>query len=236
MQACRERPDCRRSHALELHGRSRPSPQRAAIAPKRECIRRRPERDVLARCRPSPGGARQLVTRRHETPCLICPKRAHGLTGRCAAVQLRGTGLGGRSRTPGLPPESAINSSGNMRAPAKSTGAASTTLRKRSGQRMEGAALIVQTEHAVMVVGIGIRDGRFGSRVPVGSDRRRFIHIQRVVADQRNNPRHLRNHEERHQAGAEAADGSYAGHGPELLPRHSRRRPARPAAANMPQC
>ena len=109
-------------------------------------------------------------------------------------------------------------------------------VRKMSGQRMEGAALIVQTEHAVMVVSIGIRDGRFGSRVPVGGDRRRFIHIQRVVADQRNDPRHLRNHEERHQAGAEAADGSYAGHGPELLPPHSRRRPARPAAANMPQC
>ena len=109
-------------------------------------------------------------------------------------------------------------------------------MRKMSGQRMEGAALIVQTEHAVMVVSIGIREGRFGRGVPVGGDRRRFIHIQRVVADQRNDSRHLRNHEEYHQAGAEAADSSYAGHGPELLPPHSRRRPARPAAANMPQC
>ena len=40
-------------------------------------------------------------------------------------------------------------------------------MRKMSGQRMEGAALIVQTEHAVMMVSIGIRDGRFGRRVPV---------------------------------------------------------------------
>ena len=30
-------------------------------------------------------------------------------------------------------------------------------MRERSGQRMEGAALIVQTERAVMVVGIGSR-------------------------------------------------------------------------------
>ena len=54
-----------------------------------------------------------------------------------------------------------------------------------------GRTLIVQTEHAVMVV--EHRDSRSRcTGVPVGGDRRRFIHIQRVVADQRNDPRHLR--------------------------------------------
>jgi hypothetical protein len=73
---------------------------------------------------------------------------------------------------------------------------------------MESTALIVQTEHAVMMVGIGVRDGRFDRKVPMGSDRRRFIHIERVVADQRDNPHHLCGHEECHQAGAETADRS----------------------------
>ncbi len=82
------------------------------------------------------------------------------------------------------------------------------------GQRMEGAALIVQTEQAVMMVGIGTREGRIDRKVSVSSDRRRFIHIERVVADQRDNPRYLGDHEECHQAGAQTADRSYEPHGP----------------------
>ena len=96
-------------------------------------------------------------------------------------------------------------------------------MRKMSGQRMEGAALIVQTEHAVMMVSFGIRDARFGRRVPVGGDRRRFIHIQRVVADQWDNTRYLGDHEECHQAGAQAADRLYEPHGLMMLRPHSRR-------------
>ncbi|MGZ3286029.1 MAG: hypothetical protein ACXU9A_25520, partial [Xanthobacteraceae bacterium] len=44
-------------------------------------------------------------------------------------------------------------------------------VREGSGQRMESAALIVQTERAVMMVGIGSRDGRLDKRVSVGSNR-----------------------------------------------------------------
>jgi hypothetical protein len=83
-----------------------------------------------------------------------------------------------------------------------------------SGQRMEGAALIVQTEQAVMMVGIGTREGRIDGKVSVSSDRRRFIHIERVVADQRDNPRYLGDDEECHQAGAQTADRSYEPHWP----------------------
>jgi hypothetical protein len=82
-----------------------------------------------------------------------------------------------------------------------------------SGQRMEGAALIVQTEQAVMMVGIGTREGRIDRKVSVSSDRRRFVHIERVVADQRDNARYLGDHEECHQAGAQTADRSYEPHG-----------------------
>ena len=67
----------------------------------------------------------------------------------------------------------------------------------------------MQIERAVMVVGIGIRDSRFDMRVPVGSDGRRLIHIQSVVVDQRDDPRHLRDHEECQQA-MRGGSGSFA--------------------------
>ena len=86
-------------------------------------------------------------------------------------------------------------------------------MRERSGQRMEGAALIVQTERAVMVVGIGSRCGRLDKRMPMGSDRRRFIHIERVVAEQGDDPRHLRDYEECRQAGPQTAYRSFERHG-----------------------
>ena len=110
---------------------SPPSPQRAAIAPNRgRRIRHRPKAGV--RCSSRRREARAILSCVNmKTSCLTCPKRAHGRPGRCARVQLRGTGLGGRSRTPGLPPVSAINSSGAMRTLAKSTGAASIDVRER---------------------------------------------------------------------------------------------------------
>jgi hypothetical protein len=77
---------------------------------------------------------------------------------------------------------------------------------------MEGAALIVQIERAVMVVGIGTRDSRSDMRVAMSGDWHRLIHIQRVVVDQRDDPRNLRDHEERQQGCAEAADCSHERH------------------------
>jgi len=62
---------------------------------------------------------------------------------------------------------------------------------------MESAALVVQIERAVMVVGVRVSHSRFHKRVAVGSDRRRLIHIQRVVVDQRDDANHLRDYEER---------------------------------------
>jgi hypothetical protein len=79
---------------------------------------------------------------------------------------------------------------------------------------MEGAALVVQTEHAVMVVGIGTSDSRLDGKVPVGSNRRRFIYIESVVADQRDDPHHLRDREQCQQAGAETAYRSQRRHEP----------------------
>ncbi len=77
---------------------------------------------------------------------------------------------------------------------------------------MQGAALIVQIERAVMVVDIGIRNSRFDIRMPVGSDRHSLIHIQRVVVEQRDDARHLRDREERQQRCADAAYRSHERH------------------------
>ncbi len=77
---------------------------------------------------------------------------------------------------------------------------------------MQGATLIVQVNHAVMVVGIGNSNSRFDVRMPVGSDGRGLIHIQSVVVDQRDDPRNLRDHEECQQGCAEAADCSHERH------------------------
>ena len=52
---------------------------------------------------------------------------------------------------------------------------------------MQGTALIVEIERAMVVVSIGVRSSRFEISVPVGSDRRRLIHIEGVLVDQRNN-------------------------------------------------
>ena len=79
----------------------------------------------------------------------------------------------------------------------KVNGSVINRLRQRAGERMEGTALIVEIERAVMVVSIRVRGSRFHMRVPVGSDWRRLIHVQGVLVDQRDDPRHLRDNEER---------------------------------------
>ena len=61
---------------------------------------------------------------------------------------------------------------------------------------MESAALVVQIQRAVMVVGVRVCHGRFHMRVAVGSDWRRLIHIQRVFVDQRDDANHLRDYKE----------------------------------------
>ena len=178
-----------------------------------ERIRRQPELELGALLPPPPGGARQLGrAKTSNTPCPSGPKRAHGLHGPRRDNSAQRLGSWRAIENSGIAAGACDQLIREYARACKVNRSGVETWRKMSGQRMEGAALIVQTEHAVMVVSIGICDGRFGSGVPVGGDRRRFIHIQRVVADQGNDPRHLpRNHEEHHQAGAEAADGSYAG-------------------------
>jgi hypothetical protein len=44
---------------------------------------------------------------------------------------------------------------------------------------MESAALVVQIKRAMMMVGVGFRDGRFDMRVTMGTDQYGLIHIQR---------------------------------------------------------
>ena len=72
-------------------------------------------------------------------------------------------------------------------------------MREGSCESMESAALVMQIEHAVMVVGVRVYHSRFHMRVAVGSDWRRLIHIQRMVVDQRDNSNYLRDYEERQQ-------------------------------------
>jgi hypothetical protein len=72
-------------------------------------------------------------------------------------------------------------------------------VRDRPGQRVQGAALIVQLKRAVMVVGVGIYGSRAGMRVRVGGDWCCLKHIERVVVDQWDDARHLRDHKQRKQ-------------------------------------
>ena len=72
-------------------------------------------------------------------------------------------------------------------------------VRDRSGQRVQRAALIVQVKRAVMVVGVGNYRSRPGMWVRVGGDRCCLKHIKRVVVDQWDDARHLRDHEQRKQ-------------------------------------
>jgi hypothetical protein len=77
---------------------------------------------------------------------------------------------------------------------------------------MKRAALIVQADRAMMMVCVGICDTWSGKGMSVRSDRRRLIHVQRMLINQRDDPCHLRNHEECQEGGVEAADCSQEGH------------------------
>jgi hypothetical protein len=99
-------------------------------------------------------------------------------------------------------------------------------MRKRPGQRMQGTALIVQIEQAVMVVGVRICGSWFDLAVTVSGDRRSFIYIERMVVYQRDDARRLREHKEAQHAGAQPADRSHERHGIRIAPRRIVREPA----------
>jgi hypothetical protein len=71
-----------------------------------------------------------------------------------------------------------------------------STFREGSSQRVQSAALVMQIERTVMVVCVRIGDSRLYKRVFVHADRCRLVNIQRVVVEQRDDPRYLRNYKE----------------------------------------
>jgi hypothetical protein len=71
-----------------------------------------------------------------------------------------------------------------------------STFREGSSQRVQSAALIMQIEGTVMVVGVRIGDSGLHMRVFVHADRYRLVNVQGVVVEQRNDTRHLRNYKE----------------------------------------
>ena len=83
---------------------------------------------------------------------------------------------------------------------------------------MQSTALIMQIECSVVVVGIRIGDRPSDMWMLVCSDWCRLIHIQRVVIEQRNNARDLRNREDRQQGCSKALDGANEPHRVEPLP------------------
>ena len=89
----------------------------------------------------------------------------------------------------------------------------SANLRQGSGEHVQGTALIMQIECAVVVVGIGIGSRRVEVRMLMCSDRGRLVHIQRMVIEQRDYARDLRNHEDCQQGCAKAANVPHEGHG-----------------------
>jgi hypothetical protein len=132
---------------------------------------------------PSSGGARPSIMREHENLCLTCPKHAHGRPrpmhdgsaqrhGSWWTIENAGIGAGECDRL--------VRSDADAR---KGNRSGVDDVREGSRQRVESTALIVQIERAVMVVGVGARDSRSDTRVAVGGDWRRLIHIQRVVVD-----------------------------------------------------
>ena len=77
---------------------------------------------------------------------------------------------------------------------------------------MQRTALIVQIECAVMVIPVGVGGIRSDMRMAVGFNRHGLIHIQGVLVDQRDNTRHLRNHEHRQQGCVNPSDCSHKRH------------------------
>jgi len=77
---------------------------------------------------------------------------------------------------------------------------------------MQGAALIVQIECTVMVVGIRVRDGRLRMCMCMGCDRHGFIDIQRMIMEQRHHAGYLREREQRQQRCAKPTNCSHERH------------------------
>ena len=67
----------------------------------------------------------------------------------------------------------------------------------------------MQIEGTVMVVGVRIGDSRLHVRVFVHAGRYRLVNIQRVVVEQRDDARYLRNYKECQQRCAKPADCSH---------------------------
>jgi hypothetical protein len=88
-----------------------------------------------------------------------------------------------------------------------------STFREGSSQHVQGTALVMQIERTVMVVCVRIGDSRLYMRVFVHADRCRPVNIQRVVVEQRDDPRYLRNYKECQQRCAKPADCSHERHG-----------------------
>ena len=186
---------------------------------------------------PSPGGARQLVMREHENLMPHLSKRAHGRRGPMRDGSAQRHGSWWTIENTGIAAGECDQLVRDYAHARKVNRSGVDNVRKRSGQRMEGAALIVQTEHAVMVVGIGIRDGRFDSEGARGQ-RPAPLHTHSACGRRSKERPPPPARPRRAPAGRRGGSGSFARSvmGLELLPPHSRRRPARPAAANMPQC
>src|ERR1700730_18126464 len=85
---------------------------------------------------------------------------------------------------------------------------------------MEGTALIVEIERTVMVVSIRVRVSRTHMRMPVGGDWRHLIHVQGALVDQRDDPRNLRDNEERQYRCAKATNRPQEDHNSAFAPRH----------------
>jgi hypothetical protein len=100
---------------------------------------------------------------------------------------------------------------------------------KGPGQRVKRAALIVQVERAMMVIGIRIDKGRLVNRMMMRINRHCLINIERVIVEQRNDTCNLRRHEQRQQRQANPAHGSQDCHRLWMLPSESYARHGTPA-------
>ena len=77
-------------------------------------------------------------------------------------------------------------------------------MRKRTGQSVQSAALIVQIQHPVVMVRVRSRDAGFDMKVP--GDGSVFEHVERVIVHERNDAGNLGSHKEGGQAGTKTTD------------------------------
>ena len=76
-----------------------------------------------------------------------------------------------------------------------------------SGQRMQSAALVVQVNKAMMMIGVSCADA-LHMNVGVADDGRDFKYVQGVIVYQRNHSRDLGDDKERQNPGTKTSDGS----------------------------